>query len=90
MLAPGTRVLVVDDSAINVEILASQLEAWGFMVTAASSAMEAQAHLERDAGREHAAEDHRARLAHARAERRRLVVRRAPPTRTGSRFPPSW
>jgi signal transduction histidine kinase/DNA-binding response OmpR family regulator len=45
MLAPGTRVLVVDDSAINVEILGSQLEAWGFVVTAASSAREAQAHL---------------------------------------------
>jgi CheY-like chemotaxis protein len=42
MLAPGTRVLVVDDSAINVEILASQLEAWGFVVTTAASAMEAQ------------------------------------------------
>jgi signal transduction histidine kinase/CheY-like chemotaxis protein len=46
LLAPGTRVLVVDDSAINVEILASQLEAWGFMVTTASSALEAQANLE--------------------------------------------
>jgi two-component system, sensor histidine kinase and response regulator len=46
LLAPGTRVLVVDDSAINVEILASQLEAWGFMVTTAASAMEAQANLE--------------------------------------------
>ena len=45
LLAPGTRVLVVDDSAINVEILASQLEAWGFLVTSASSAMDAQAHL---------------------------------------------
>jgi signal transduction histidine kinase/CheY-like chemotaxis protein len=45
LLAPGTRVLVVDDSAINVEILGSQLEAWGFLVTAASSAMEAQNHL---------------------------------------------
>ncbi len=45
MLAPGTRVLVVDDSNINMEILASQLEAWGFVVTTASSAMEAQAHL---------------------------------------------
>jgi len=45
LLAPGTRVLVVDDSAINVEILASQLEAWGFVVTSAASAMEAQAHL---------------------------------------------
>ncbi|HET9475813.1 MAG TPA: response regulator, partial [Steroidobacteraceae bacterium] len=45
MLAPGTRVLVVDDSAINVEILASQLEAWGFEVTTAASAMEAQSHL---------------------------------------------
>jgi signal transduction histidine kinase/DNA-binding response OmpR family regulator len=44
-LAPGTRVMVVDDSTINVEILASQLEAWGFVVTTASSAMEAQAHL---------------------------------------------
>jgi CheY-like chemotaxis protein len=38
-------VLVVDDSAINMEILASQLEAWGFVVSTASSAMEAQAHL---------------------------------------------
>src|SRR5204863_4218474 len=38
-------VLVVDDSAINVEILTSQLEAWGFIVTTASSAMEAQQHL---------------------------------------------
>ena len=47
MLAPGTRVLVVDDSAINVEILGSQLEAWGFLVTAASSAMDAQAHLQK-------------------------------------------
>jgi len=46
MLAPGTRVLVVDDSAINVEILGSQLEAWGFIVTTAASAMEAQAHLD--------------------------------------------
>jgi signal transduction histidine kinase/CheY-like chemotaxis protein len=45
MLAPGTRVLVVDDSAINVEILGSQLEAWGFIVTTASSAFEAQKHL---------------------------------------------
>jgi signal transduction histidine kinase/CheY-like chemotaxis protein len=45
MLAPGTRVLVVDDSAINVEILSSQLEAWGFVVATAASAMEAQAHL---------------------------------------------
>jgi CheY-like chemotaxis protein len=45
MLAPGTRVLVVDDSAINVEILGSQLEAWGFIVTTAASAMEAQVHL---------------------------------------------
>jgi signal transduction histidine kinase/DNA-binding response OmpR family regulator len=44
-LSPGTRVLVVDDSAINVEILGSQLEAWGFIVTTASSAKEAQAHL---------------------------------------------
>ena len=44
-LSPGTRVLVVDDSAINVEILGSQLEAWGFAVTTASSAMEAQDHL---------------------------------------------
>jgi signal transduction histidine kinase/CheY-like chemotaxis protein len=44
-LAPGTRVLVVDDSAINVEILASQLEAWGFEVATAASAMEAQSHL---------------------------------------------
>jgi signal transduction histidine kinase/DNA-binding response OmpR family regulator len=46
MLAPGTRVLVVDDSTINVEILSSQLEAWGFVVTSASSAREAQEHLE--------------------------------------------
>jgi two-component system sensor histidine kinase/response regulator len=45
-LSPGTRVLVVDDSAINVEILGSQLEAWGFVVTAAFSAAEAQSHLE--------------------------------------------
>ena len=45
LLAPGTRVLVVDDSTINVEILSSQLEAWGFVVTSAASAMEAQAHL---------------------------------------------
>jgi two-component system, sensor histidine kinase and response regulator len=45
MLSPGTRVLVVDDSAINVEILASQLEAWGFIVSTAASAMEAQSHL---------------------------------------------
>src|SRR4051812_6167796 len=45
LLAPGTRVLVVDDSAINVEILGSQLEAWGFIVTTASSALEAQTHL---------------------------------------------
>jgi signal transduction histidine kinase/DNA-binding response OmpR family regulator len=47
MLAPGTRVLVVDDSAINVEILSSQLQAWGFEVTTAASALEAQAHLVR-------------------------------------------
>jgi signal transduction histidine kinase/DNA-binding response OmpR family regulator len=47
MLSPGARVLVVDDSTINVEILASQLEAWGFEVTTASSALEAQAHLDR-------------------------------------------
>jgi signal transduction histidine kinase/DNA-binding response OmpR family regulator len=46
MLSPGTRVLVVDDSAINVEILASQLEAWGFLVTTAPSAMDAQKHLD--------------------------------------------
>jgi signal transduction histidine kinase/DNA-binding response OmpR family regulator len=46
MLSPGTRVLVVDDSTINVEILSSQLEAWGFVVTTASSAREAQEHLE--------------------------------------------
>ncbi|HUQ12177.1 MAG TPA: response regulator [Steroidobacteraceae bacterium] len=46
MLAPGTRVLVVDDSTINVEILSSQLEAWGFIVSAAASAREAQQHLE--------------------------------------------
>jgi signal transduction histidine kinase/DNA-binding response OmpR family regulator len=45
MLAPGTRVLVVDDSTINMEIIASQLEAWGFAVSTAASAMEAQAHL---------------------------------------------
>ena len=45
LLAPGTRVLVVDDSTINVEILSSQLEAWGFVVTTAASAMEAQVHL---------------------------------------------
>ena len=45
LLSPGTRVLVVDDSHINVEILASQLEAWGFVVTTAASAMEAQSHL---------------------------------------------
>jgi len=45
LLAPGTRVLVVDDSTINVEILASQLEAWGFVVTTAASARDAQAHL---------------------------------------------
>ncbi|HTU68251.1 MAG TPA: response regulator [Steroidobacteraceae bacterium] len=45
LLSPGTRVLVVDDSAINVEILASQLEAWGFNVATASSALEAQTHL---------------------------------------------
>jgi two-component system, sensor histidine kinase and response regulator len=45
LLAPGTRVLVVDDSTINLEILASQLEAWGFVVTTAASALEAQAHL---------------------------------------------
>ena len=45
MLSPGTRVLVVDDSSINVEILASQLEAWGFIVTTAASALEAQTHL---------------------------------------------
>jgi CheY-like chemotaxis protein len=78
MLAPGTRVLVVDDSAINVEILASQLEAWGFVVTTASNALDAQAHLNTMQEDEHSATDHRARLAHARAERRRLVVRRAP------------
>jgi CheY-like chemotaxis protein len=46
MLSPGTRVMVVDDSAINVEILSSQLEAWGFVVTTAASAMEAQAKLQ--------------------------------------------
>ncbi|HEX6639235.1 MAG TPA: response regulator [Steroidobacteraceae bacterium] len=46
MLAPGTRVLVVDDSAINVEILSSQLEAWGFVVSSAASAADAQKHLE--------------------------------------------
>jgi signal transduction histidine kinase/DNA-binding response OmpR family regulator len=45
-LSPGTRVLVVDDSPINVEIIASQLEAWGFLVTTAASAREAQSHLE--------------------------------------------
>ncbi len=47
MLSPGTRVLEVDDSAINVEILSSQLQAWGFDVTSAASAMEAQQHLDR-------------------------------------------
>ncbi|MDF3020380.1 MAG: multi-sensor hybrid histidine kinase [Steroidobacteraceae bacterium] len=46
MLSPGSRVLVVDDSAINVEILSSQLEAWGFLVSSAASAREAQKHLE--------------------------------------------
>jgi signal transduction histidine kinase/DNA-binding response OmpR family regulator len=46
MLSPGSRVLVVDDSAINVEILASQLEAWGFLVSTAASAAEAQKHLD--------------------------------------------
>jgi signal transduction histidine kinase/CheY-like chemotaxis protein len=46
MLAPGARVLVVDDSAINVEILTSQLEAWGFVVSSASSATQAQQHLD--------------------------------------------
>jgi two-component system, sensor histidine kinase and response regulator len=46
MLSPGTRVLVVDDSTINVEILASQLEAWGFVVTTAASAIQAQKHIE--------------------------------------------
>ena len=81
MLAPGTRVLVVDDSAINVEILGSQLEAWGFIVTTAASAHRSAGASQRAAGGEHAAEDHRARLAHARAERRRLVVRRAAPQR---------
>jgi CheY-like chemotaxis protein len=45
LLAPGTRVLVVDDSSINLEIMAAQLEAWGFVVTAATSARDAQAHL---------------------------------------------
>src|SRR5688572_23921122 len=45
LLSPGSRILVVDDSAINVEILSSQLEAWGFMVSTAFSAAEAQAHL---------------------------------------------
>jgi len=45
LLAPGTRVLVVDDSAINREILGSQLEAWGFVVTSAGSARDAQAQL---------------------------------------------
>ena len=81
LLAPGTRVLVVDDSTINVEILASQLEAWGFVVSTAASAMEAQAHLNAMQAAGTPAADHRARLAHARAERRRLVVRRAPPLR---------
>jgi signal transduction histidine kinase/DNA-binding response OmpR family regulator len=46
LLSPGSRVLVVDDSAINVEILTSQLEAWGFIVLAAASAAEAQKHLD--------------------------------------------
>ena len=78
MLSPGSRVLVVDDSAINVEILASQLEAWGFIVSTAAERDGSAGAPRCDAGREHAAEDHRARLAHARAERRRLVVRRAP------------
>ncbi len=78
MLAPGSRVLVVDDSAINVEILASQLEAWGFVVTTAASAMEAQNTARRHGARERTAQDHRARLAHAGTERRRLVVGRAP------------
>ena len=77
LLAPGTRVLVVDDSAINVEILASQLEAWGFIVTTAASAMEAQTHLNAMQAANTPPQDHRARLAHARAERRGLVVRRA-------------
>jgi two-component system sensor histidine kinase/response regulator len=45
-LCPGARVLVVDDSTINVEILASQLEAWGFVVSNAASALEAQKHLD--------------------------------------------
>jgi CheY-like chemotaxis protein len=45
LLAPGTRVMVVDDSNINLEILASQLEAWGFVVTTATNAREAQAQL---------------------------------------------
>jgi signal transduction histidine kinase/DNA-binding response OmpR family regulator len=45
-LCPGARVLVVDDSTINVEILASQLEAWGFVVSSAASALEAQKHLD--------------------------------------------
>jgi two-component system, sensor histidine kinase and response regulator len=45
LLAPGTRVLVVDDSTINVEILSSQLEAWGFIVSSAASARDAQLHL---------------------------------------------
>jgi signal transduction histidine kinase/DNA-binding response OmpR family regulator len=45
-LSPGARVLVVDDSTINVEILSSQLEAWGFVVSSAASAMEAQKHLD--------------------------------------------
>ena len=35
-------------------------------------------------------QDHRARLAHARTERRRLVVRRAAPSANGSPSPPSW
>jgi signal transduction histidine kinase/DNA-binding response OmpR family regulator len=46
LLSPGSRVLVVDDSAINVEILSSQLEAWGFIVLTAASAAEAQKHLD--------------------------------------------
>ena len=50
LLAPGTRVLVVDDSAINVEILGSQLEAWGFVVTTASSAHGSADPSQRNAG----------------------------------------
>ena len=56
----------------------------------ASSALEAQSHLETMQAADTLPQDHRARLAHARAERRGLVVRRAPPKPSGSRFPRSW